>query len=89
MVNAATTPCLVRSSGTCPTPARSPGAGCVRDVGPVDLDRSADGGAHAGDRLDELALSVALDAGDTEDLARADIEVEARHRDDTTVVGDA
>ena len=36
-----------------------------------------DGRPHPGDGFDELALPVALDAGDTEDLALAHDEVEA------------
>ena len=42
----------------------------ISHAGPPDL------AAHPGDRLDELALAVALDAGDAEDLAAADLDRE-------------
>ena len=41
-----------------------------------------------GDGLDELALAVALDAGDAEDLAGAHLEVEAGDGGDAAVVVD-
>ena len=45
-------------------------------VAPEDLDAPADLAAHPGDRLDELALAVALDAGDAEDLPAAHLDRE-------------
>ena len=48
----------------------------------------ADDSAHPGDRLDELALTVALDAGNAEDLAGAHLDVEPVDHRVTTVVVD-
>ena len=58
------------------------------DVGAVDRDAAADARAHPGDRLDQLALAVALHAGDAEDLAGAHGEVDAGHDRHAAVVGD-
>ena len=44
---------------------------------PSSTIRPADGLAQPDDRLDELVLAVAGDAGDAEDLARPDLEVDA------------
>ena len=49
----------------------------VGDVAPVERDAAALRRAHAAQRLDELALAVALDAGDADDLAGPHLEVEA------------
>ena len=43
-------------------------------------------GAHAGERLDELALPIAVDAGDRDDLARAQVHGEAAHGVQAAVV---
>ena len=43
----------------------------------VERDRALGGLAQPDDRLDELVLAVAGDAGDPEDLARPDLEVDA------------
>ena len=43
---------------------------------------------HAGDRLDELSLAVALDPGDAEDLTRPDGEAEGSDRLGPPIVGD-
>ena len=58
----------------------------VGDVVAGDLDGAAHLGAHADERLDELALAVALHAGDAEDLTGAHLEVEAVDRGDAPVV---
>ena len=42
--------------------------------------------AQPGDRLDQLGLAVALDAGDHDDLAGPDVEVDAVHRELEAVV---
>ena len=47
------------------------------DVLAVERDRTADRLAQPDDRLDQLVLAVAGDAGDAEDLAGADLEVDA------------
>ena len=52
----------------------------VGDVATVQRDRPALGRAHPAQRLDELALAVALDAGDADDLAGAHLQVEAGDR---------
>ena len=49
----------------------------ARDLGPVDRDRAALGLAQAGDRLDQLGLAVAVDAGHADDLAGAHLQREA------------
>ena len=49
----------------------------VGDVATVQRDRPALGRAHPAERLDELALAVALDAGDADDLTGAHLQVEA------------
>ena len=46
----------------------------------------ADLGPHAHEGLDQLALPVALDAGDAEDLAGAHLEVEPVDGGDAAVV---
>ena len=45
-------------------------------------------GTHPHDRLDQLALAVALDAGDAEHLAGAHLEVEVGDGGDAAVVVD-
>ena len=47
------------------------------DVLAVERDRARGGLAQPDDRLDELVLAVAGDARDPEDLAGADLEVDA------------
>ncbi len=54
----------------------------------ADPDRPGIHVAHPGDRLDELALAVALDAGDGEDLARVDGEAEVIDRRVAALVAD-
>ena len=46
------------------------------------------GSAQAGDRVDQLGLAVAVDAGDADDLARAHVERDAAHRLEPAVVED-
>ena len=48
----------------------------VGDVLPPSSIGPGGAGAHAHDRLDELGLAVALDAGDAEHLARVDVEAD-------------
>src|SRR5712691_4149780 len=50
------------------------------DVVTAEGDAAARRLAEAGERLDELLLAVARDAGDAEDLARADLEADALDR---------
>ena len=45
-----------------------------------------DGGAHAGDGLEQLALAVALDGGNAEHLARAGLKTDAADGDEAPVV---
>ena len=61
--------------GMCDSPA-SPRAftDSVGDVAAGDAIVPARDGAQSGDRLDQLRLPVAFDAGDAEDLARRDVE---------------
>ena len=58
------------------------------DVVAVDLHRAGRLGAHPHQGLDELALAVALHAGDAEDLPGPHLEVEAVDRGGAAVVGD-
>ncbi len=47
----------------------------VTSIGlPSSIDRAGHGAANAGDRLDQLGLAVAGDAGNADDLAGADVE---------------
>ena len=48
----------------------------VRDVLAGETDRPGCRRQHAHDRLDELGLAVALDAGDADDLAPVDLEAD-------------
>ncbi len=50
-----------------------------RDVLAVEQDRARLDLGHAGKRVDQLALAVALDAGDADDLAGAHVEADAVH----------
>jgi hypothetical protein len=50
------------------------GDGATREVVALERDASARRRPQPDDRLRELALTVPLDAGDAEDLARADLE---------------
>ena len=50
--------------------------------------RAAAHGAQSGERLEQLRLTVALDAGDAEDLARRDGEAHAVHRGEAARVID-
>ncbi len=59
-----------------------------RHVVAGQLDPAACDLAQPDDRLDELVLPVARDAGDPEDLARADLEVDATDSRVATVVRD-
>ncbi len=45
------------------------------------------GRSEASQRIDQLSLSVAIDAGDTKNLAGLDFEIKSRDRLDTTVIG--
>ena len=78
MVNALTMPCLLRSSGTCPTP-----CSCIcRGPAPVRSTPLISMVPLAGVRIPAMAstssaLPVALDPGDPEDLALVHDEVEA------------
>ena len=59
----------------------------ARHVDAVQLDACPPcGDAHAGDRLDQLALAVAVDARDADDLARAHVHREPAHRLEPAVV---
>src|SRR5207302_1908168 len=61
--------------------ARARALGIVsRDVYAADADRAGRHFAQAEQTLGELALSVTADAGDAQDLARADLEVDAAQR---------
>ena len=60
----------------------------VGDLLAVDLDRTALGLDDVGDGVHQLLLAVAVDACDTHDLARMDVEVEAAHLLDATFVLD-
>ena len=55
---------------------------------PGDLDRAALDPAQPGDRLDQLGLPVAVDAGDADDLPGSDRERDAAHLGDAAVVDD-
>src|ERR671916_160626 len=56
------------------------------DVAAADAHVAGDRGAQAGDRLDQLGLAVAVDAGDADDLARADLQRQAAQRGQPAVV---
>ena len=86
--NSSTSPRRWRSSGMWPTPGVEHPAGVAvpRTSLPDDLDRAGLGPAQARDRVDQLALPVAVDAGDADDLARADVERDAAHLLDPAVV---
>ena len=60
----------------------------VRDVGAVDADRAGQRAAQAGERLDELALAVVVDARDADDLARAHLQREPADRGQAAIVLD-
>ena len=62
--------------------------GVVRDVLAVDLDSAAGRVPQAGERLDQLALAVAVDAGEPDDLPRPHLERDAAHRLEPAVVLD-
>ena len=49
-------------------------AALVGDVLVADLDPARRDPAQAGERVDQLGLAVAVDAGDPDDLAAADLE---------------
>ena len=55
----------------------------------ADHDLSGPGAADAGDAFDEFVLTVALHAGETDDLARPDIEREIIDRNDAAIADDA
>ena len=57
------------------------------DVDAVDVHRARIGVTHTRERLDQLSLAVALDAGDAVDLTGADREIDAVHRDQAALVG--
>ena len=52
------------------------------------LDLPADTSEHPGDRLDELALAIPLQPGDTEDLTGVDVDTESIDHPDATLVLD-
>ncbi len=58
------------------------------DLAAADLDAAAVGPAQPDNRLDQLALPVALDAGDAEDLAGAHRQRHAAHRRRAARAGD-
>ena len=60
----------------------------VAQLAPRDLDRAALGPHQAGDRVDQLRLAVAVDAGEPDDLARPDLERDPAHLLDAAVVAD-
>ena len=60
----------------------------VADVATADGDRPRLGPAQPRDRLDQLGLAVPVDAGDAHDLAGADVERDASHGLEVTVVPD-
>ena len=64
-----------------------PGAG-VGEVDAVERHLAVDLGPHAGDRLDQLALAVALDPRHPEDLTRAHLEGQVGDGGDPPVVVD-
>ena len=53
--------------------------GCIRDVPALQPDRAAGRLFESRDAVDQLALAVAVNTGDADDLARADIEADAAH----------
>ena len=55
---------------------------------PPSVDRAAARAPEAGERLDELRLAIAVDAGDADDLAGTHVEADAAHRRETAVVVD-
>ena len=64
-------------------------AGVVaRHVLPADDDLARLDGPQAGDRLDQLALAVALHAGQRDDLAGVDGQLGAPHGGQVAVVAD-
>ena len=62
--------------------------GGAGDIAAPERDSASGCVAKPDDRLDELVLAVARDAGDAEDLAGADIQVNAMHDDRASVVLD-
>ena len=88
--NSSTSPRRWRSSGMWPTPASSMLARARVPVTsrPASRDRPAVALPQAGDRVDQLGLAVAVDAGDADDLARADVEATRRDLLDPAVVDD-
>ena len=58
----------------------------VRQLDARQLDAALVRGAHARDGLDQLALAVAVDAGDAHDLAGGDLHREAAHGVEPAVV---
>ena len=82
-------PCFSRSSGMWDTPRRltvwAP-APLIRR--PLNVAGPAVHLAHPGQRLDQLALPVALDAGDADDLAGPHLQVEAVHGSLAAIVVD-
>ncbi len=80
-------PAPLASSGMWPTPASR--MRCVlaaREVTPGDREAAALERAQARQRLDELRLAVAVDAGDADDLTGADLERDAAHRVELAIV---
>ena len=60
----------------------------VRDVEPADAHAATGRLDQPTKRVDQLRLPVAVDAGDSDDLAAADLHADAAHRLDTAVVHD-
>ena len=77
--NESTRPKRWRSAGTKPTPASLHAGADPRCVTSLTVERIRPGArpAQPDDRLDQLVLAVAGDAGDAEDLAGPDLEVDA------------
>ena len=58
----------------------------VGQVFAADADLASRGLAQTGQGVDQLALAVAVDAGDADDLARSDVERDAAHGLEAAVV---
>ena len=81
-VNSSTSPRRWRSSGMWPTPESRMWLRARPGRGPARRSRSCRSrrSRRPGERLDQLRLAVAVDAGDADDLARPHLERHAAHR---------
>ena len=76
-----------RSSGTMPTPAAvTAAAPACGEIGAADIEAALGRPQQAGQHHAELALAVALDAGQADDLAAADVEGEVVEPRDAVAV---